>query len=268
MKMKKLIAFILPLFCLLLSFPVSAEFKNAPISDCAGFLTEEENAELSEKIDAVRSEFGFDIAVYTEETLDTSAEERADDIYDDNGYGAGDGADGILLYISADPRAYHFTTCGEGLYAFNDDGLIYLEDEVLPCLKENDYYAAIARFAEGAEALLTRYTEDYGASAYGEYISEEDERAYAIFVISVAAILPLLTALIAMAIKSSKMRTARKNDYAGNYEKPGSMKIDRSSDVFLYSTTQRTKKVKVETQPGTSHTSSSGQTHGGRGGSY
>ena len=81
--------------------------------------------------------------------------------------------------------------------------------------------------------------------------------AGAVIVIAAAALIPLLIAFIAMKIKSSKMHTARHNDYAANYEKPGSMKLSQSHDVFLYSTTQRTKKVKVEAQPGTSHTSSS-----------
>lgn len=107
-----------------------------------------------------------------------------------------------------------------------------------------------------------------GTPYTADYISEEDERTYTVIVIAAAALIPLLIAFIAMKIKSSKMHTARHNDYAANYEKPGSMKLSQSHDVFLYSTTQRTKKVKVEAQPGTSHTSSSGQSHGGRGGSY
>ena len=264
--MKKLIAFILPFLCFFSALPAFGECENLPIADNAAFLTEEENKELSEKIDAIRTEFGFDVAVYTESALEGEAEARADDIFDYGGYGDGEGADGILLYISADPRSYYFTTHGSGLYAFNDDGLIYLEDEILPYLKDNDYYSAIERYAECAGELLTLYSE--GTPYTADYISEEDERTYTVIVIAAAALIPLLIAFIAMKIKSSKMHTARHNDYAANYEKPGSMKLSQSHDIFLYSTTQRTKKVKVEAQPGTSHTSSSGQSHGGRGGSY
>lgn len=91
------------------SMPVLAQFENPPLVDEAGYLFQEEAAEL----------WG-----------------RMDDIYDYQGYGAGEDADGILLYLCADTREYHFTTHGYGLTAFNARGLAYLEKQILPFLQE------------------------------------------------------------------------------------------------------------------------------------
>ena len=61
------------------------------------------------------------------------------------------------------------------------------------------------------------------------------------------------------------MKTAVENDYAANYMKPGSMNLTMSRDLFLYSRITKTEKPKGGSD---THTSSSGRTHGGRGGSF
>ena len=65
----------------------------------------------------------------------------------------------------------------------------------------------------------------------------------------------------------AKMKTAVENDYAANYMKDGSMKLDISRDIFMYSKITKTEKAKSDSASDT-HTSSSGETHGGRGGSF
>ena len=75
----------------------------------------------------------------------------------------------------------------------------------------------------------------------------------------------MLIAFWMMKKKLKKMKTAVENDYAANYMKPGSMNLTMSRDLFLYSRITKTEKPKGDS--GT-HTSSSGRTHGGRGGSF
>jgi len=65
--------------------------------------------------------------------------------------------------------------------------------------------------------------------------------------------------------KLSKMKTAVENDYAADYEKPGSKRLTVSRDMFLYSRVTKTEKPKNDSG---SHKSSSGRTHGGGGGSF
>ena len=89
--MKKFIAFISALtICIASALPVMAEFTNPPVTDNAGYLTEEEFSKLSENLERIRQLYDFDVDIYTESTMDAdSAQDAADDIFDYQGYGAG-----------------------------------------------------------------------------------------------------------------------------------------------------------------------------------
>lgn len=237
-----------------------AEFENPPITDEAGYLTESQYKELSERLDKIRNTYSFDVAVYTEKTMSgTDAESCADDIFDYGGYGFGQNADGMILYISASPRKYHFSTHGSGEKFFNDNGLAYLENEILPSLKADDYYTAIKSYAEKSEELLEM------ARQGKPYNKRQHSTEYVLCIIGGALLLPLALAFIMMHSKLSKMKTAVEQNYAANYMMPGSMNVTASRDLFLYSTVIKTEKPKSNSG---SHTSSSGESHGGRGGSF
>ena len=259
--MKRIFSCLL-LLLITISFAVTAyaDFQNPSIVDDAGYLMQSELSSLSKELDEVREKYGFEVAIYTESDMTSStAEESADDIYDYNGYGAGEDDDGILLYICSDTREYHFTTHGEGLKYFNSNGLKYLESKVVPYLSEDDYYEAFNAYIETTDELLQM------AKDGKPYNEKQYSTKYLIGVIIAALLIPLLVAWILMKKKLKKMKTAVENDYAANYIKPGSMRIDTSRDLFLYSRITKTERPKESS--GT-HTSSSGRTHGGRGGSF
>ena len=237
-----------------------ADFQNPAIVDDAGYLMQSELSSLSKELDKVREKYDFEVAIYTESEMTSStAEASADDIYDYGGYGAGENDDGIMLYICRDTREYHFTTHGEGLKYFNSNGLKYLESKVVPYLSEDDYYEAFEIFIETTDELLQM------AQDGKPYNEKQYSTKYLISVIIAALLIPLLVAYFMMNKKLKKMKTAVENDYAANYIKPGSMKINESRDLFLYSRITKTERPKSSS--GT-HTSSSGRTHGGRGGSF
>ncbi|MBQ8836636.1 MAG: TPM domain-containing protein [Clostridia bacterium] len=259
--MKKIFSCMLLLFIsMTLLLPTYAAFDNPPIIDDAGYLMQSEIDELSMELDNVREKYNFEVAIYTESDMTSdTAEARADDIYDYNGYGAGENDNGILLYICSDTREYHFTTHGKGLEYFNSNGLKYLESKVAPYLSENDYYEAFDIYIETSEELLEM------AKSGKPYNEKQYSTKYLMGVIIVCLIAPLLIAFWMMKRKLKKMKTAVSNDYAANYIKPGSTNIAVSRDLFLYSIITKTEKAKSSS--GT-HTSSSGRTHGGQGGSF
>ena len=239
---------------------VYADFQNPPIIDEAGSLMQSELASLSKELDKVRARYDFEIAIYTESDMSGyDAESSADDIYDYKGYGAGEDDDGILLYICSDTREYHFTTHGKGMKYFNSNGLAYLESKVVPYLSEDDYYEAFETYIETTDELLEMAKD-------GKPFNEKQYSVkYLIGVIIAALLIPLLIDFLIMNKKLKKMKTAVENDYAANYMKPGSMKINVSKDLFLYSRITKTERAKSSSD---THTSSSGRTHGGRGGSF
>ena len=97
------------------------------------------------------------------------------------------------------------------------------------------------------------------------YNKKQHSTGYLVGVILTCIFAPLLIAFLMMNSKLKKMRTAVENDYAADYMKPGSMRLAVSRDIFLYSRITKTEKPKSNS--GT-HRSSSGRSHGGRGGSF
>lgn len=259
--MKKKISAILTVIMIVTTAVTAfAAFNNEAVVDRAGYLDKSRFNEITNKLEDVRRKYDFDVAIYTEKTMSgTDAQSTADDLFDYTGYGYGKNADGIMLYIAADEREYYLTTHGTGEKIFNERGLVHLEEMILPSLRENDYYSAMKFYAEGCEELLEM-------AAQGKpYNKKTLTKGYVCGVIGGAVLVPLLLAYLMMSMKLKKMKTAVQNNFAANYMKPGSMKLSLSRDIFLYSTVTKTPKPKANSG---SHTSSSRESHGGRGGSF
>ena len=130
---------------------------------------------------------------------------------------------------------------------------------VVPFLKEDNYYAAVKSYADHTEELLEMAAEGK------PFNKRQHSMKYILCVVAGALLLPLILAYFMMYKKLCAMKTAVKEDNAANYMKPNSMNLDFSRDIFLYSTVTKTEKPKSDSG---SHTSSSGRSHGGRGGSF
>lgn len=225
--MKKIVILITTVFCLLSALSVYAEFKQPPITDLAGYLTEEQNEELTARLNSIREKYSFDVAFVSEKSLSAvDAQASADDIYDYSGYGYGENYDGILFYIADYEREYHFSTCGSGETIFNENGLAYLEKKVVPFLKEDNYYAAVKSYAEHTEELLEMAAEGK------PFNKRQHSMKYILCVVVGALLFPLILAYFMMHKKLCAMKTAVKEDYASNYMKPGSMSLDFSRNIF------------------------------------
>ena len=259
--MKRFLTFVL-LLSLVFSFSAFAEFENRPVNDNAELLTQAQYRDISGRLSDLRQKYGFDVAVYTEDEMSgISAESTADDIYDYGGYGYGEDFSGIMLYISADERQYHITTSGYGIYAFNDNGLVYLEDAVKSHLKADDYYSAMSEYVRVCDELLAMAKD---GSPYNE---KQRKASHYIVIICLALLIPFIVAKVKTGKKLAGMKTAVMQNKADNCMKDGSMRLDVSRDLFLFSNVTKTPKAKSGDGSST-HTSLSGRTHGGRGGSF
>ncbi len=235
-------------------------FADMPaVVDEAGYLNAEENKEITERLDNIRYQYDIDVAIVIEDRMSgRTSQETADDIYDYRGYGLGSGSDGMLLYVSKTPRKYHFTTYGRGIEVFNDDALKYIESNVVPYMSNNDYYGAFTEYADTAEEVLKMASE-------GKTFRRKSLEDLLIFAAVIIAA-PLAAASFMTHNKDKAMNTARTKLEADNYIKNGSMKLVGSRDIYLHSVQTRTPKPKNNSS--TTHVSSSGRVHGGRGGSY
>ena len=244
-------------FCLTLSMPSVSALEIPKVTDMAGVLSQEQLEELWDSLFTLQDEYDMTIlAVIEEDFYSYDVESSAEDWYAEygHGYGNGSGTDGILFYICVNEREYCFYPHGFGNTAFNDDAIAYLKREVEPHLKDGNYYEAIKTYIRLADELI-------GMAKDGHPYKETDW-GYVAIVIGCAVVLPFLIAYILMKMKLAKMNTAVVNDYAANYEKPGSYHLDMAQDIFLYS---RITKVKKET---TNTSGSSGGSRSSRSGSF
>lgn len=142
--------------------------------DSAKVLTTEELESLKSKLAQISDENNIDVGVVTVDYLDgKSAQEFANDLFEQNKFGKGENRDGILLLVATEDREWAMSTHGSAKEAFNEEGLDYLSGEFLPYLSDDDFYSAFENFADNAQELGTMYVagDPYGE---GEYVDDEN----------------------------------------------------------------------------------------------
>ena len=218
------------------------EVHTERLADFADLLDDGQEEELEAKLDQVSEDYGCDVVVVTEETLDGAVpQDYADDFFDYNDYGMGEDKSGILFLITMSERKRCISTHGEAIQIFTDAGQEYMTDNFGSYLSDGEYYDGFMKFADLCEEFIIQ--------------------AQSGFVI----------ALIVTGVMRSRMKTVHMKPDAADYMKDGSLHINRSRDIFLYHQVTRTAKPKEESSGGggsSTHTSSSGETHGGSSGSF
>ena len=223
------------------------------VVDDAGILPDDAETALSDTLDEISERQQADVVVVTVNSLDgATATEYADDFFDYSGYGFGDDRDGILFLISMEERDWSISTRGLCITAFTD----------------GEYAAAFDTFAHLCDDYLTQ-------AATGEpYDTDNLPKGEfpVIFMLLIDLAIGFVIALIATGIMRLKLKSVGSESTADNYVKKGSMHLTRETDLFLYRHIDRFEKPTEEdasqTSGSTTHTSSSGATHGGSSGKF
>lgn len=262
--------FFAALMCILLPVYAFAETEGESVaeyyrlSDPAGVLTAGEEAELSAKLDEMSLRLNTDVAIAAVDGIEDygSIQECADDVYELFGYGRGSEKDGVLLLVSVGSREWAISTCGFGVKAFTQAGIEYINEKIKPAFAGGDYAGAFNTFAQLCEEFIKQAKSgepyDRGNLPRGEL---------SLVWIPVSVGIGILLALIIVGGMKGRLKSVRSQAAANSYMKKNSLNITESSDLFLYSTVKATEKQKKETGSST-HTSSSGTTHGGGSGKF
>lgn len=258
--MKKLITMLLALL-ITLSFAVPAFAEAMPrLVDQADLLTDAQEASLLSKLDSISNRQGMDVVVVTADTLDgKSPMAYADDFYDYNGYAE----DGILLLVSMEDSDWWISTAGYGITAFTDAGIEYLGNRFVPSLSDGDYAGAFEIFADHCDEFITQ------AKTGDPYDTHNLPKEPFDFLLNLAVsfVIGLVIAAVATAVMKGKLKSVRAQAGASGYVKTGSMNVTHRQDLFLYRDVNRTAKPK-DSSGSSTHTSSSGRSHGGGGGKF
>ena len=256
-------------------FPAWAAEGLPRLVDMAGLLSDSEGAELSGMLDAISQRQQVDIVVVTVGSMDgKSAMVYADDFYDENGYGFGDGRDGILLLVSMEERDWYITTTGYGITALTDAGREYISGIFVADLSAGDYAAAFTGFAKLCDDFITQART--GAPYDVDNLPKEPFGPFENLILAFG--IAFIISLIVTGIMKGQLRSVYSRSEADNYMKQGSLQLTKKNDLFLYRHVDRRRRAENKStdsagRPGSSggsrtHTSSSGTTHGGGGGKF
>ena len=240
--------------------------------DNAELLSANEAEKLNEYLASLSEKYQFDIIVATVPSLGGNyVVNVADDFFDYGGFGYGSDRDGILLLLSIGDREWAISTSGYGKYAFTDAGLAYIEDIFRPYLSEGEYARAFTKFADLCKQFLEK------ANSGTPYdINHLPRKPLSLSWVLGAILGGIAVATLIMMGLKSQLKTVHYKAAASDYIRKGSFRMDRNEDVFLYQRTTRVPKPKNDNHgSGTrsfggssSHTSSSGRSHGGSHGKF
>ena len=260
---KKIISlFAAIILSLMLVIPVFAEGTTAAANipadrqlpllvDNAGVLSDEQASALLKKLEEKSAEVECDFAVVTVTSLDgKNIADYADDFYDYNGYGYGDDDDGLLLLISTADRQWWITTYGVGKKLSETD-IEYAVNDYAEPLSSGDYNTAFNGIMDN---LYSKIYNERHPSVAPKWIF-------------IDLVFGFVIAYIFMKARTSNLKSVRSKVNANEYVVPGSLALNQSYDTFLYRNVSRTERKDSSSGNG-SHTSSSGRSHGGSGGSF
>lgn len=246
------------LLCLVFIFVLSGhtlalDLGPGSIVDDAQLLTVEQESTLRNMAAKIYEESNIFVVIVTTNSLNgKSAQAFADDFYDQNYYNTN--PDGVLLLINMDSREWHISTCGKGIRYLSDNDLDHLSVAMLGYLRENRFYDAFTAYLNALPSYLENLGSD--ASVSGEFIR----------IVLVSLLIGASVGGIVILVMRGQMNTARAQTNAQNYLVNGTYQLKKHADIFLYS---RVTRIRIPQNNGSStHRSSGGVRHGGRGGKF
>ena len=270
--LKHFVIIIAAIFLTVSSFPIvtmasegfAREYER--LMDMADLLTDEQEEELIAMLDEISERQKMEIVLVTTEDLEgySDISDYADDLYDYCNFGYGENKDGVMLLLNMEDRDWAISTSGYGITAFTDSGIDYLTSTMKEDLSSGNYALAFQTYAKECDWMITQAKE-------GHPITEKDlpHAPMSPLVLPICIVIGLAVAFLIVNSMKAKLKTVHKQTAAANYVKNGSMQLTNRQDLFLYSKVDRVKKAeKNSSGNSTTHTSSSGRTHGGSSGKF
>lgn len=249
------------------------------VYDMAGLLTPEEIQGFEQTISEYRNRMKLDLVVVTtNDSEGKTAQEYADDFYDQGGFGYGKKKNGVLFLIDMDTRQLYVSTGGDVIRLLSDKRIDKILDNTYEYAREEDYAGSV-------DVFLKDVSDDYKKGIEsGQYNYDTETGA-----ISVHRSIRWYEALLALGVSAFVAAGAcnsvvhqygmkKEHDHAAGY-----LMAYRADSKFLYQNEADqllNKSVSTMILPRSSnrfggggassgssstHTSSGGSTHGGGG---
>lgn len=249
---------------LTLQLPVRAAAASVVLEDAADLFTDEEESSLKKKLASVSDNRDCDIGVIT--TGDLQGKSALDYVDDELTYNRTDrshGAVRLLIYINDNDesdREVRIATDETASAYFSDNDNERIIDDMVDDLRSGNYADAAMIYADDCNSIL-------GESLDGD--KEGSRGVSPLWIFGDLGIGAVIAYLLGTRQKS-KLKTRKRKGGAADYKAQGSIDFTVNKDVFL---TKRVERRKINRdnpeerahEAGTTHTTSSGEKHGGAG---
>lgn len=223
------------------------------VYDFADLFTDEEEQQLYTKITNYINEYNLDLAVVTIDENNKTPREYADDFYDYNDFNQ---QGGILFLIDMDNRKIYMSTTGQAIKMYNDYRINTALDEVYTYMSDEEYY-------EGTSSYIDKIS-NYAKDGLPTSNKEEKSLTSSIFM---SLLIGLIGTAIIMTILIFKNRMVKKATTAREYLNKDSIKIQNMGEILISSNTTK-HEIDHSSSGSSTHTGSSGSSHGGGGHSF
>ena len=231
--------------------------------DYTDTLSSDELDTLNSKLDDISAKWGVDVVCVLDtdyESYTYSATSYADDYYDYNGFRN----DGIALAIFTVSREWAISTKGSAISTFTDKGQSNIISDIKGYMSDGDYYEAFSSFADKCDEYL-QYEKDNGKA------KSDSSGKNLIIAIAISVVIGVIVGFIGSGMMKSKLKSVKFQSGAANYVVPNTFNLSNAQDVYLYSTVTKTRRDSDSSSGSggsSTHSSSSGSTHGGSSGSF
>lgn len=223
------------------------------VYDFADLFTDEEEQQLYTRITNYINEYNLDLAVVTIDENNKTPREYADDFYDYNDFNQ---QGGVLFLIDMDNRKIYMSTTGQAIKMYNDYRINTALDEVYTYMSDEEYY-------EGTSSYIDKIS-NYAKEGIPTSNKEEKSLTSSIFI---SLLIGLIGTAIIMAILIFKNKMVRKATTAREYLNKNSIKIQNMGEILISSNTTK-HEIDHSSSGSSTHTGSSGSSHGGGGHSF
>lgn len=251
MRNKLVLLLLALLLCISMVVCVSANSTNPDalfLIDGADLLTENEEAQLRSRLEAISKEYGAQVAVGTiTEMQGTDMDSFTEYVYDSMGYGGQyTGHAGVLLLICMDVREYRILSNGFAADAITSGDIDYISDAIVDDLSDGNYADAFQTYADECEYYLNGYINGFPF----------EPGATLLICLGIGLTAGVVVALVLKA----QLTSVRKRSEANMYVKSGSMHLNQVGDYFMYRNVTRTPR---QTNHSSSHSSGGSRSMGG-----
>lgn len=276
---------ILPIFFILF---LTAFTANQKVYDNATLLTDEQIQTLQQKCIDVANQNEIDTIILTvNSTGDKTAQQYADDFYDENAFGYEyEHGTGIILLIDMGERNIWISTSGNAIDYFTDEIINNIVNDIAVYLKSEEYYTAFISFLDSVseysnhsnlksepDTLMDNadniYEPNQKYSQNQQSLDSNYQYILICFAISILVGVIGVTFMVYSSNGRAKVNSTTYLDKSSVNMNDSYEKYIRTSVVTRHIPRNDNNNIGGSTGGGSStHTSSGGYTHGGGGGSF